>query len=217
MCRTFSQKYGIKANIWGLKYHGAEDGRKIWRVLVPKKLQLNYRDFEMFCDQQTGEDSGFKTSTKPKLWRAFLQHQEDLLEQRTQTTKFSIAENTGLLDTVLTVGDRSTERYVFNHFTMYDGEGKKLSPVDVIFHPTLSTNVKAIPVLKPMTFKKGGRDIFADIIRVSSPGDNFYACQLALGAGFALFHGILVRNVTCGQLPVVSEIVHNNLSLAQLI
>lgn len=201
---AFSRKYKIKANIWGAKYHGADDDRKIWRVLVPKKVQLNYRDFELFIDQQTGEDSAFKTSTKPKLWRGFIQHQEELLEQRTQTTKFTIAENTGLLDTVLKVGDRSTERYVFDHFTMYNSEGKKLTPIDVVFHPSLSTNVKAFPVLKPMSFKKGGRDVFSNIIKVSTPGDNFYACQLALGAGFTLFHGTLVRSVTCGQLPVVS-------------
>ena len=48
----------------------------------------------------------------------------------------------------------------------------------------------------------GGRDVFAEVIRVAPPS-NFYPSQLALAAGFALFHGQLLRKITGGQLPVV--------------
>ena len=48
----------------------------------------------------------------------------------------------------------------------------------------------------------GGRDVFAKVIRVAPPS-NFYPSQLALAAGFAFFHGQLLRKITGGQLPVV--------------
>ena len=48
----------------------------------------------------------------------------------------------------------------------------------------------------------GGRDVFANVIRVSTP-NNFEACQTALAAGMGLFHGMLLRRKTSGQLPVV--------------
>jgi hypothetical protein len=48
----------------------------------------------------------------------------------------------------------------------------------------------------------GGRDVFAKVIRVSTP-DNFYPCVLALASSFALFHGQRLRKLTAGQLPVV--------------
>ena len=50
----------------------------------------------------------------------------------------------------------------------------------------------------------GGREVFADVIRVSTPS-NFFACQVALAGSFGLFHGMLLRKVTSGQLPVVSD------------
>ena len=54
------------------------------------------------------------------------------------------------------------------------------------------------------SLKRGGRDVFASVIRVSTPGDNFYSCQLSLAGSFVLFHGHMVRKVvTCGQLPAV--------------
>lgn len=53
------------------------------------------------------------------------------------------------------------------------------------------------------SMKRGGRDIFSDVVRVSTPGDNFYPCQLSLAGGFVLFHGLIVRKITCGQLPAV--------------
>ena len=48
----------------------------------------------------------------------------------------------------------------------------------------------------------GGRDVFANVIKVSTP-NNFEACQTALAAGMGLFHGMLLRRMTSGQLPVV--------------
>ena len=79
-----------------------------------------------------------------------------------------------------------------------------MESIDVVFLPLHSLKMNAPPLLKPINIKLGSRDIFTDVIRVSIPGDNFYACQLALAAGFTLFHGKIVRNQTCGQLPVVS-------------
>ena len=49
----------------------------------------------------------------------------------------------------------------------------------------------------------GGRNVYADIIRVYTPS-NFFACNLALAASFGLFHGTALRRVTSGQLPVLS-------------
>ena len=45
--------------------------------------------------------------------------------------------------------------------------------------------------------------MFAEVIRVSTP-NNFFPCQLALAASIGLFHGILLRRVTGGRLPVVN-------------
>ena len=167
--RTFSPKYAIKANIWGAKYHEAEEGKRLWRVLVPKNIQkvtlciLSYRNtflllqdhhkFEAYIDKQSGEDSCFRIR-KSSMWTGFLQHQEDLLHERDRKSKFIMAENTGLLDTVVKIGDRTTERYVFNENTMLNSQGKKLHPVDVIFHPTLSLKMTATPVLKAMRYIK---------------------------------------------------------------
>ena len=116
--------------------------------------------------------------------------------------KFTLAENTGLLDMVR-FGDRNTERYVYNANTILNSTGKKLENVDVVFHPTLSSSVNAPMLLKPISVKVGGRDVFAEVVRVSTPGENFYSCQLALAGGFLLFHGKLVRFIQGGQLPAV--------------
>ena len=102
--------------------------------------------------------------------------------------KFTLAENTGLLDMVR-FGDRNTERYVYNANTILNSTGKKLENVDVVFHPTLSSSVNAPMLLKPISVKVGG--------------ENFYSCQLALAGGFLLFHGKLVRFIQGGQLPAV--------------
>ena len=48
----------------------------------------------------------------------------------------------------------------------------------------------------------GGREVFAEVIRVATP-NNFYPCLLSLASSFGLFHGQLLRRVTAGQLPVV--------------
>ena len=191
------------ANVWGAKYHDAEDGLKIWRLVVPKNIQLDFSKFEQFIARQSGQDSGFRIRKK-SLWVGFVQHQEELLMERDRKVKFILGENTGLLDSVK-IGDRTTERYVYNASTMLNSEGKKLDHVDVVFHPTLSSKVNAPILLKPITLKVGGRDIFAEVIRVSTPGENFYSCQLALAGGFVLFHGKMVRKITCGQLPVVCK------------
>ena len=39
MTRLFNQTFGIKANVWAAKYHEAEEGRKLWKVVVPKEAQ----------------------------------------------------------------------------------------------------------------------------------------------------------------------------------
>ena len=44
----------------------------------------------------------------------------------------------------------------------------------------------------------------ASILRVLTPGENMYPCSLSIGGGIGLFHGHLIRSITCGQLPVVS-------------
>ena len=86
---------------------------------------------------------------------------------------------------------------------MLNGEGKKLSPADIIFHPSLSLKKNAPPVLKPIIMKRGGRDVMANILRVLTPGENMYACSLSLGGGIGLFHGHFIRAITSGQLPVI--------------
>ena len=35
----FNPLIGIKANVWAAKYHEAEEGKKLWKVIVPKKMQ----------------------------------------------------------------------------------------------------------------------------------------------------------------------------------
>ena len=70
--------------------------------------------------------------------------------QERERKKFTLAENTGLLDSVVKIGERGTERYVFNANTMLNSEGKKLDPVDVVFHSTLSLKVNSPPLLKPI-------------------------------------------------------------------
>ena len=87
---------------------------------------------------------------------------------------------------------------------MLDHRGKKLRRIDCIFFPQLSLKRDALPLLKGITLLPGGRATFEKVIRVSTP-DNFYPCQLALAAGFGLFHGILLRKLTSGQLPVVRK------------
>ena len=108
---------------------------------------------------------------------------------------------------------------------MLNSQGKKLTPADIIFYPTLSLKLNACPILKPIRYsclvtfanillkmlsnfslKQGGRDVMANILRVLTPGENMYPCSLGIGGGIGLFHGFIIRSKTSGQLPVVSLI-----------
>ena len=86
---------------------------------------------------------------------------------------------------------------------MLNSQGKKLTPADVVFFPSLCLKLNTCPVLKPISLKRGGRDIMANILRVLTPGDNMYPCSLSIGGGIGLFHGFLIRSITSGQIPVV--------------
>ena len=44
----------------------------------------------------------------------------------------------------------------------------------------------------------------ANVVGVFTPGENKYACSLAIAASVGLFHGHQMRKVTSGQLPIVS-------------
>ena len=201
--RTFNANHAIMANVWGAKYHEAEEGtRKLWRLVMAKNYQPDHAKFEQFMAKHSGLDSGFRIRRKA-LWTGFVQHQEDLMQEGNNKIKFTMAENIGLQESILKIGDRSTERYVFDSHTILNSKGKRLEFVDVVFHSTLSLKMNAPPLLKPITMKPASREVFADVIRVSTPGSNFYSCQLALAGGMALFHGRMVRKVTSGQLPVV--------------
>ena len=57
------------ANVWGAKYHEAEEGQKIWRLVVPKNVQMDFSKFEQFIARQSGQDSGFRIRKKA-LWTA---------------------------------------------------------------------------------------------------------------------------------------------------
>ena len=76
MHRTFSHNHGIMANVWGAKYHEADEGNKIWRLVVPKTIQSDPNKFEQFIARQSGQDSGFRIRKK-SLWTGFVQYQED--------------------------------------------------------------------------------------------------------------------------------------------
>ena len=187
----------------GAKYNLLR-GQKIWRLVVPKALQRYPCKFEAFCDKQSGEDSGFPIR-KSSLWIKFVQHQEDRLHETGDRVRFTLAESTGLQEQVDGWhDDRESERYIFNHNMMLDHHGKKLRRIDCVFFPQLSLKRDALPLLKGITLVPGGRATFAKVIRVSTP-DNFYPWRLALAAGFRLFHAILLRKLTSGQLPVVRK------------
>ena len=145
--RTFCAKFGIKANVWGAKYNQAK-GQKVWRLVVPKVLQKDPNKFEAFIDRQSGEDSGFLIR-KASLWTKFVQHQEDRMHESGDRVRFILAESTGLQDQAITWGSsRESERYVFDFHSMFNHQGKKLSPVDCVFFPNLSVKRDAMPLLK---------------------------------------------------------------------
>ena len=122
--RTFCSKNGFMANVWGAKYHEADEGNKIKRLVVPKNIQMDHVKFEQYTAKQSGLDGGFRVRKKA-LWVGFVQHQEDLLQEGNRKVKFILAENTGLLDSVVKFGERETERYVFNGNIILDSRGKK--------------------------------------------------------------------------------------------
>ena len=102
-------KYGIKANVSGVRYNQAK-GPKIWRLVVPRSAERYPCDFENFIDRQTGEDSGFFIHSK-KLWSKFVQHQEERIRTPGNCVKFILAECTGLQVDAMTWGpSRETER-----------------------------------------------------------------------------------------------------------
>ena len=105
--------------------------------------------FEIYIDKHSGEDSGMRIR-KSGMWREFVMHQEDLLQEREVKLKFIMAENTGRLDLPIITGDRSNERYVFNAQCILNSKGKRIVPVDTILHPSLSLKMNAPMVLKPL-------------------------------------------------------------------
>ena len=56
--------------VWGCKYHDAEEGKKIHRIIVPKSIQKDPAKFEIFIDKNSGEDSAMRIR-KPGMWREF--------------------------------------------------------------------------------------------------------------------------------------------------
>lgn len=75
---AFSATFGLKGQCWAVMYHKSKEPKKVWRVIVPKKLQISFNDFEQIIDRQTRQDSGFRIR-KPALWVKFIQQQEDHL------------------------------------------------------------------------------------------------------------------------------------------
>ena len=136
----------MKANVWGVKYNKAK-GPKVWRLVVPSNFEADPRSFSMFLDKQSGEDSGLYVRSK-SMWSKFIQHQEDKMRSGDRV-RFTLAECVGLQDQVMTWGpDRAEERYIFDHHSMFDYTGKRLSPVDCVFFQPLSARRDAPPLLK---------------------------------------------------------------------
>ena len=129
-------------------------GKKIWRLVVPntREFEVNPRRFASYIDRQSGEDSGFQIRSH-SLWTKFVHSQEDRMRESGDSVRFTMAEVTGLqTQMLLDDRDRNSERYVFDSHSMFNSEGKKLSPVDCVFFPTLSMKRDALPLLKPIRF-----------------------------------------------------------------
>ena len=47
---------------------------------------------------------------------------------------------------------RESERYIFDHHTILDSTGKRLSPVDCVLFAPLSTKKDATPLLKTVRY-----------------------------------------------------------------
>ena len=154
--RTFCPKFGIKANVWGARYNLSQGGQKIWRLVVPntREFEVNPRRFASFIDKQSGEDSGFQVRSN-SLWTKFVHSQEDRLRESGDRVRFTMAEVTGLQTQATLWGagaDRKSERYIFDYNCMLNSEGRKLSPVDCVFFPTLSIKKDALPLLKAIRY-----------------------------------------------------------------
>ena len=79
---------------------------------------------------------------------------------------------------------------MFDHHSMFDHTWERLSPVDCVFYPSLSVRKDSLPILKGISWilesfiylfefhflsvTPGGRNVYADIIRVYTPS-NFFA------------------------------------------
>ena len=135
-----------------MKYNQAK-GPKIWRLVVPSNFELFSKDFALFLDKQSGEDSGIFIR-KPSLWTKFVHTQEDKMRAGAgHRVRFILAECTGLQVQVMSWSDsRYEERYVFDYHSMFEHRGKKLTPVDCVFFPSLSSNKNAMPLLKGIKY-----------------------------------------------------------------
>ena len=119
-----------------------------------REYEVNPRRFASCIDKQSGEDSGFQIRSN-SLWTKFVHSQEDRMRGSGDCVRFIMAEVTGLQTQAILWGlgaDRKTERYVFDYNCMFDAKGKKLSPVDCVFFPTLSTKKDALPLLKSIRY-----------------------------------------------------------------
>ena len=63
----FCSKNGFMANVWGAKYHEADEGNNIKRLVVPKNIQMHHVKFEQYRAKQSGLDGGFRVQKKA-LW-----------------------------------------------------------------------------------------------------------------------------------------------------
>ena len=84
----------------------------------------------------------------------FVHSQEDRLRESRTGVRFTMAEVTGLQTQAVKweESDRKSERYVFDYNSMFNSGGKRLSPVDCVFLPTLSTKKDAPPLLKAVRY-----------------------------------------------------------------
>ena len=140
--------------MWGARYNLAR-GKKIWRLVVPntREYEVNPRRFASCIDRQSGEDSGFQVRSV-SLWTKFVHSQEDRLRESGDCVRFTMAEVTGSQFQSMVLGEeeRQSERYIFDYHTMLNCEGKKLTPVDCVFFPSLSTKRDALPLLKSIRY-----------------------------------------------------------------
>jgi hypothetical protein len=92
---AFSPAYGLKGNVWLVKYHKSKN-KEIRRLFMPKKIQKDPGEFEHFLDRQSGEDSNFRIRSRI-LWQDFVRSEEDRLHESGKQIRFTIAEATGMI------------------------------------------------------------------------------------------------------------------------